>query len=53
MLYQAEVDSGEGGLDIWWVERREDHWGEPRSIGPPVNTEKLESQPSLTADGVL
>lgn len=53
LFYQAVMESGEGGLDLWWVEGMEDGWGAPRNVGWPVNTESLESQPSLTGDGTL
>ena len=39
--------------DIWWVRKEEDGWGTPVSAGPAVNTDRLESQPSLAADGTL
>lgn len=53
LYYQADIEGGGGGLDIWWVERMEDGWGAPVAVGLAVNTDKLESQPSLTADGTL
>lgn len=39
--------------DIWYVDRIEDGWSEPVNIGAPVNTEKNEFYPSMTADGIL
>jgi Tol biopolymer transport system component len=53
LYYQVSRKDGLGSLDIWYVERTASGWGEPQNIGPPVNTEKLESQPSLTEDGTL
>ena len=53
LYYQAVVEGGAGSLDIWWVPKEEDGWGSTESAGPAVNTENLESQPSLTGDGTL
>ena len=39
--------------DIWYVERTLDSWSEPRNPGPPLNSPKNESQPSITGDGTL
>lgn len=39
--------------DIWYVERSGNGWGEPVNVGPPVNSDKNEFYPSLTADGTL
>jgi len=39
--------------DIWVMDRLDDHWGEPRNIGQPVNTERNEFYPSVTKDGTL
>ena len=39
--------------DIWVMDREGDGWGEPRNLGAPVNTERSEYFPSVTADGTL
>ncbi len=39
--------------DIWVVERAGAGWGEPRPVGPPINTAKDEFYPTLTRDGTL
>jgi len=39
--------------DIWVMDRVGDGWGEPYNLGPPVNTERSEFFPSVTADGTL
>lgn len=53
LYYQCVMEGGRGGLDIWWTERTGDGWGEPVNAGPVLNSEGLESQPSVTADGTL
>jgi hypothetical protein len=39
--------------DIWVMERTGEGWGEPRNLGPPVNSEEGEFFPSVTNDGTL
>ena len=39
--------------DIWVMERRGAHWGEPRNLGAPVNTAGGEFFPSTTLDGTV
>lgn len=53
LYYQALGDGGEGGLDIWWRDLGEGGWGPPFNPGPPLNSQGLESQPSVTSDGTL
>jgi Tol biopolymer transport system component len=40
-------------LDIWVVEKTARGWGEPQSLGAPVNSSGIESTSSVTADGTL
>ncbi|MCP4661561.1 MAG: alpha/beta fold hydrolase [bacterium] len=39
--------------DIWYVEIDGDRWGEPRRLGPPVNSESNEGFPSFTRAGTM
>ncbi|MBN2430075.1 MAG: PD40 domain-containing protein [Acidobacteria bacterium] len=39
--------------DIWYVERSTGDWGKPVNPGAPLNTDRNEFYPSLTADGQL
>ena len=39
--------------DIWVMDRQGDGWGEPRRVGPPINTEASEYFPSVTNDGTM
>lgn len=39
--------------DIWYVERHDTGYGPPMNIGSPVNTDRDEFYPSITADGSL
>jgi len=50
----AGDDSTRRDFDVWVVERRPDGgWGAPRNVGTPVNGERDELFPSVTADGTL
>jgi Tol biopolymer transport system component len=39
--------------DLWVVDRAGKGWGEPRPLGPPVNSEEEEYFPSLSRNGTL
>ena len=40
-------------LDIWFVDRTSDGWGEPKNIGSPVNTANVEEWASVSKYGTL
>jgi Tol biopolymer transport system component len=43
----------ENNWDIWYVEKTRHGWSKPINPGPPINTEGLDTYPSLTHDGTL
>ena len=49
------TQSGEAkkDFDLWVVEKTDRGWGEPRSLGAPINSTGLESTTSLASDGTL
>jgi hypothetical protein len=54
-LYFQSNRPGGGGLDDIWVSRRatrNDPWGAPENIGPPVNTETWDYNPRISSDGL-
>ncbi len=54
LYFQSNRPGGEG-LDDIWVSRRatkDDPWGEPENLGPPVNTETWDYNPCLSSDGL-
>ncbi len=53
VFFQASLPGGQGSLDIWYLQRSDTGWVGPYNLGPPVNTDRLESQPSVAADGTL
>jgi len=48
----APIDAWQN-QDLWFVERTGETWGEPRPVGPPVNSNRPEYFPSVTQGGVL
>lgn len=40
-----------GRCDLYYSERKGGQWSEPINLGRPVNSEAMETQPSLSADG--
>ncbi len=52
-LFISDMPGGYGGTDIYICENRGGQWGEPRNLGPGVNTARNELFPFLAADGVL
>lgn len=40
-------------FDIWYVEKRDGQWGEPKNVGEPVNTSIDEYYPSIAKNGNL
>jgi len=54
-LYFQSNRPGGAGLDDIWVSRRatkDDPWGVPENLGPPVNTETWDYNPRITPDGL-
>lgn len=41
------------GKNIWFVEKEESKWSEPRNLGSPPNTDLAATQPSFTSDGTV
>ena len=56
LYFQSDrpVDGDEAkDWDIWVSDRTAEGWGEPRNLGPPINTPSTETYPTVTADGTL
>ena len=49
----VDGESAKNDLDIWFVEKTANGWGEPQNLGSPVNTTDQEASPSVAADGTL
>jgi Tol biopolymer transport system component len=53
LLFTSNRSGGYGDWDIWMSKRatRDDEWGTPVNLGPAINTEDGEGEPSISADG--
>ena len=52
LYFSSNREGGYGGLDIYVAPRLPDgRWGEPRNLGPVINTPLMEDSPYLSADG--
>jgi len=52
LVFSARRSEGYGGDDLYVVFRQPDGtWGDPRNLGPAVNTEHVEGSPTLSSDG--
>ncbi len=40
-------------FDIWYVERKNNTWTDPKNLGSPVNFGQNEANPSVTSDGAI
>ncbi|MEZ5030035.1 MAG: hypothetical protein R2787_01415 [Saprospiraceae bacterium] len=53
LYFSSDRPGGLGGLDIYYVDKMGDDWGDPVNLGPEVNTEGDEVFPFIHADGHL
>ena len=54
LYFNSLRPGGMGGGDLWVTRRatKNDPWGLPENLGPPINSKKHESAPSISADGL-
>lgn len=52
-FFVSDMPGGYGGTDLYVCENRGGQWGEPRNLGPGVNTARNEVFPFMAADGTL
>jgi len=50
MYYHSEREGGLGGMDLWYIDREGDGWGEPVNVAE-VNTPDSEGWPFVSLDG--
>jgi len=53
LYFSSNRPGGHGGMDLWYVERTDNGWGEPVNLGAPPNSDRSESQPTVTRNGTL
>lgn len=52
IVFSARKPGGYGGNDLYVVFKQvDDNWGEPINLGPKVNTNLVESSPTISSDG--
>ncbi len=51
--FVSDMPGGYGGTDMYVCENRGGQWGEPRNLGPGVNTPRNELFPFIADDGTL
>jgi outer membrane protein OmpA-like peptidoglycan-associated protein len=52
LYFTSDRPGGQGGLDIWVAETNEEgDWGEPRNLGPVINSHYSEETPFLAGRG--
>jgi peptidoglycan-associated lipoprotein len=53
LYFVSSMNGGYGKMDIWscTYDQKTNSWGQPRNLGPQVNTEGNEVYPSMTDDG--
>ncbi|MHC4205092.1 MAG: TolB-like translocation protein, partial [Planctomycetota bacterium] len=54
LYFNSSRPGGIGGIDIWVATRetKDDPWGEPVNLGPPVNTPVNDWGPSISHDSL-
>lgn len=53
MYFISDMPGGQGGTDIYFSEKKDGKWSEPKNIGPEVNTSGNEMFPFLLDDNLL
>lgn len=51
LIFTSDRPGGYGSCDLYYAYRIGNGWGNPRNMGPPVNTRNWETQPCLAPDG--
>jgi hypothetical protein len=51
IYFASQRAGGQGGFDLWAAQSTPDGWGEPKNLGPQVNTAADENQPFVSYDG--
>ncbi|MBN1926797.1 MAG: OmpA family protein [Prolixibacteraceae bacterium] len=53
LWFSADQPGGEGGMDIWYSEKKGDEWSDPINAGKGINTAENEISPSVYKDSIL
>lgn len=53
MYFASDMPGGQGGVDIYYTDRKGDSWGKPVNLGTEINTEGDEMFPWVSPEGEL
>lgn len=53
IYFVSDRPGGSGGTDIWYCDRTDEDWAEPKNMGQKVNTAGGEMYPFITADSTF
>ncbi len=53
IYFSSSRDGGQGSLDIWYITKKDGKYNEPNNIGTKINTDKLESQPTVSKNRTI
>jgi outer membrane protein OmpA-like peptidoglycan-associated protein len=53
IYFSSDMPGGNGGMDLYYCDRRNSEWSQPVNLGPEVNTPKNESFPFASKYGKL
>lgn len=53
IYFSSSREKGQGSLDIWYITKENGEYGEPINIGLKINTDKSESQPTVSENRTI
>ena len=53
LYFASDMPGGQGGFDLWYVERMAESWSQPINLGAEINTTKNEVFPFIHSSGNL
>lgn len=53
IFFSSSRDGGKGSLDIWYMTKKDSKFSEPKNIGAKINTDKYESQPTVSKNRTI
>ncbi|HKM93932.1 MAG TPA: OmpA family protein [Prolixibacteraceae bacterium] len=51
--FSANLEGGEGGMDLWYIEKRGNNWSDPLNAGKNVNSPSNDLSPAVYNDSIL
>lgn len=53
LYFSSDMPGGQGGMDLYVSRKEGDSWGQPKNLGPDINTPGNEEFPYIRKDGQL